>query len=151
MTWKYIVHACFSFAVSLPPQIQFAWDTTLCSCSTQVFSERCLLFLLSPPPSAEEYHHFHTSLARLWVTKPYREKSFGCFCCWGLPALVRKDGKLPPPCPSPYNPAAPEEIYHLHKSVCLELVKRLIVAGSAFSLRLFVRWKTWKELRNWPQ
>lgn len=148
------MHACFSFAVSFPPQIQLAWDATLCSCSTQVFSERCLRFLLSPPPSAKKYRCFHTPLAHLWVSKPYREKSLWCFCCWGLPALVRKDGKLPPPCPSPYNPATPEEIYHLHKAVCLELVKRLTgtsAAGSDFSLRLFVRWETWTELRNWPQ
>lgn len=50
-----------------------------------------------------------------------------------------------PSLPSPYNPATPEEIYHLHKAVCLELVKRLTgtsAAGSDFSLRLFVRWET---------
>lgn len=55
-----------------------------------------------------------------------------------LAALVGKDGKVT----SIYNPAAPEKIYHLHKSLHQGLVRKLIaspVAGSPFRLCLFLR------------
>lgn len=53
--------------------------------------------------------------------------------------------QVSPLCPSAHSSAIPEEMYCLHKSARLELVKRLIVssvAGSAFSLHLFCEMKS---------
>lgn len=92
-------------------------------------------------------HHFQwrdiITFMKLWyigITRPCRERSLRCFCCWGLPAQVGKDGKVT----STYNPAALQIIYHLHKSEHQGLVRKLTaipVVSSAFRLHLLVRQK----------